>query len=234
MGFVGLVELSRKASSPLPVMSYELLVVLTLCVKPFVLRREPCSEPLLLPLVLLLFDCPPLIGDAIRLLIASVGSTEKLSPKPLSSSEFGVVFELWRKGNVSEISSAPVLYHSPIVIFIVARSRIDEVSVSWIIIIWRSHTVHSIRFLVVTDSGLFRCRLEIRGVVDQIAAVDVVVQTGCRLRWGTLHSWRWWTIMLTIWTLTRCRWRAAIAREWRCKVLWFAPVKEDSSFRSHL
>lgn len=85
-------EISRKPSSPLPAVSYELLVVLLLCVVPFVRLRGGRSAPLLL--LLLLFDWPPLMGDAIRLLIASVGSTEKLSPKPLSSSEFGVVLEL--------------------------------------------------------------------------------------------------------------------------------------------
>lgn len=87
-------EISRKPSSPLPAVSYELLVVLVLCVMPFVRLRCARSAPLLL-LLLLLFDCPPLMGDAIRLLIASVGSTEKLSPSPLSSSVFvGVVLEL--------------------------------------------------------------------------------------------------------------------------------------------
>lgn len=88
-------EISRKPSSPLPAVSYELLVVLVLCVMPFVRLRCARSAPLLL-LLLLLFDCPPpLMGDAIRLLIASVGSTEKLSPSPLSSRVFvGVVLEL--------------------------------------------------------------------------------------------------------------------------------------------
>ena len=88
-------RLSRKASSLLPVVSYELLVVLLFCVMPFVrlpLRCERCS--MLLLLLLLLFDCPPLIGDAILLFIESAAITEKFSPQPLSSSEFGVVLEL--------------------------------------------------------------------------------------------------------------------------------------------
>lgn len=86
-------RLSRKPSSPpFPVVSFELLVVLlVLCVVPFVrlpLRCKRCSM-LLLPL-LPLFDCPPLMGEAIRLLMGSDVSTVKLSPHPLSSSEFGV------------------------------------------------------------------------------------------------------------------------------------------------
>lgn len=68
-------RLSRKQSSLLPVVSYELLVVLLLCVMPFVRLPLRCDRfSVLLPL--LLFDCPPLIGEAIRLLIASGPITE--------------------------------------------------------------------------------------------------------------------------------------------------------------
>lgn len=65
---------SRKPLSPLPALSYELLVVF--CVTPFVRLplRWARSMLLLLPLMLF-FDCPPLIGDAIRLLIGSVAIT---------------------------------------------------------------------------------------------------------------------------------------------------------------
>lgn len=75
--------------------SYELLVVVFIV--PFVRLPLRCerSTLLLLLLLLLLFDCPlfPIGDEAIRLLMPS-SSTVKLSPKLLSSSEFGVVFEL--------------------------------------------------------------------------------------------------------------------------------------------
>ena len=111
----------------------------------------------------------------------------------------------------------------PIIIIIVSWSRVHKtVSISWIVMVRWSHTIHSVRLLVVTDSLLFHCWLEIF-IVDQIAAVHIVVQTRWRLWWRTFNSWRWWTIMLTIWTLTRCGWWTTVTWQRRCKVLWFAP-----------
>lgn len=93
--------------------------------------------------------------------------------------------------------------------------------------VWRSHaTVDSIWRMCTdsTDSHLFRRRLEIL-IVAQVAAVHVVVRVEWRLRWGPLDCRRWRAVVLTIWTLTRCGWWAAVAWEWRRKVLWFAPGK---------
>lgn len=137
-------RLSRKPSSLLPAMSYELLdvLLLLLCVVPFVrlpLRCDRCSVLplvvvlllmlLLLLLLLLLLDCPPLIGDAILLLIASAAITEKLRLQPLSSREVGVVLELeQRKERERDSFITHVLVidvnHSPIIVIIVSRSKV--------------------------------------------------------------------------------------------------------------
>lgn len=72
-----------------------------------------------------------------------------------------------------------------------------------------------------TNSDLLLDWLEVVVIVD----IESITWNHRRLRW-TFHCRWWWTVMLTIWTLTR-RWGwAAIGREWWCKILRFSSRRD--------